>query len=211
MTQVEAAGKSVRMAKPERRASLLAAAREVFGSVGYHSAAMDDIAERAGVSKPVLYQHFPSKLDLYLALLDEGIDSLTSAVADALRSTSDNKLRVQATVAAYFTFVANPDSGFRLVFESDLTSEPQVREKVEHASNEHARMIADVIATDTNLSSEEALLLGSGMLGTAQIAALRWLANGEQLPREDAAALIASLSWRGIASFPLSEHDSPAR
>jgi AcrR family transcriptional regulator len=65
-----------RLPRDERRAILLAAALEVFTAAGYHSAAMDEIADRANVSKPVLYQHFPSKLDLYLAVLDLHIDSL---------------------------------------------------------------------------------------------------------------------------------------
>ena len=59
-----------RLPRRARRAQLLTSALEVFVAQGYHAAAMDDIAERAGVSKPVLYQHFPGKLDLYLALLD---------------------------------------------------------------------------------------------------------------------------------------------
>ncbi len=64
---------TARLPREERRAQLLIAAREVFVAQGYHTAGMDDIAERAGVSKPVLYQHFPGKMELYLALLDEGI------------------------------------------------------------------------------------------------------------------------------------------
>ena len=60
-----------RLPRRERRAQLLSSALEVFVAQGYHAAAMDDIAERAGVSKPVLYQHFPGKLELYLALLDD--------------------------------------------------------------------------------------------------------------------------------------------
>ena len=72
----QAGTRATRMPREERRASLLEAANEVFTSRGYHAAAMDDIAETAGVSKPVLYQHFPSKLDLYLALLDASCDSL---------------------------------------------------------------------------------------------------------------------------------------
>ena len=59
-----------RLPRKQRRAQLLESALEVFVRQGYHAAAMDDIAERAGVSKPVLYQHFPGKLELYLALLD---------------------------------------------------------------------------------------------------------------------------------------------
>ena len=65
-----AAGRPTRLPRSARRKQLLEAAQEVFVAQGYHAAAMDDIAERAGVSKPVLYQHFPGKLELYLALLD---------------------------------------------------------------------------------------------------------------------------------------------
>ncbi|MFM7212719.1 MAG: TetR/AcrR family transcriptional regulator, partial [Actinomycetota bacterium] len=82
-----------RLPREERRAQVLAAAREVFVAQGYHTAGMDDIAVRAGVSKPVLYQHFPGKLDLYLALLDEGIASLLESLRNALGSTTDNKQR----------------------------------------------------------------------------------------------------------------------
>src|SRR5262245_66524587 len=95
---------------------------------------MDDIADRAGVSKPVLYQHFPSKLELYLALLDSSCDSLTDAVRSALASTHDNKLRVQATMQAYFDFVDDDMAAFRLVFASDLTGEPAVAARVDRVS-----------------------------------------------------------------------------
>ena len=79
-----------RLPKPARRRQLLAAAQEVFVAQGYHAAAMDEIAERAGVSKPVLYQHFPGKQELYLALLDESVAALTATVRAALESTTDN-------------------------------------------------------------------------------------------------------------------------
>ncbi len=93
-------------AAPARRAQLLSAALEVFVAQGYHAAAMDDIAERAGVSKPVLYQHFPGKLDLYLALLDESCDTIISSAGAALESTDDNKQRVTATMHAFYDYVA---------------------------------------------------------------------------------------------------------
>ena len=82
--------RAARLPRGERRAQLLDAANEVFTSRGYHAAAMDDIAEVAGVSKPVLYQHFSSKLDLYLALLDSSCERLVDVVRDALASTDDN-------------------------------------------------------------------------------------------------------------------------
>src|SRR5437762_3170717 len=105
-----------RLPKPARRRQLLAAAQEVFVAQGYHAAAMDEIAERAGVSKPVLYQHFPGKLELYMALLDTHVDELIARVRSAMESTTDNKQRVHAAVTAYFDFVDNESQAYRLVF-----------------------------------------------------------------------------------------------
>src|SRR6202012_6141497 len=70
-----------RLPRDERRGQLLIAASEIFLDRGSHAAGMDEIAERAGVSKPVLYQHFSSKLELYLALLDESVGRLVEAGA----------------------------------------------------------------------------------------------------------------------------------
>ena len=183
----------------------MSVARGVFMERGYHSAGMDEIAEAAGVSKPVLYQHFPSKLELYLALLDGGIEELLSAADAALASTTDNKERVRATMRAYFSFVADRDSAFRLVFESDVMNESAVRERVDRVHEAIAAKIADVISTDTGLSTDQAMLLGSGLQGLAQVAATRWLtADQTDMPLEDAADLVSALAWRGIRSFPLS-------
>jgi len=198
------------MPKSQRRLQLLTAALEVFVASGYHAAAMDDIAERAGVSKPVLYQHFPSKLDLYLALLDRSTDDLVAAVRDALAATSDNHDRVHATVAAYFAFVADPAGAFRLVFASDLTSEPAVRERVDHADRVCATAVCQLIADDTGLGDAEAMILAMGLIGAAQIAARYWLTQGRSVPQDTAARLVGALSWRGISGFPRTTEDPGA-
>jgi AcrR family transcriptional regulator len=148
-----------RMPRSARRAQLLDAALEVFVAKGYHATGMDDIADRAGVSKPVLYQHFPGKLELYLALLDTSCDAVVDAVAAALEATDDNKERVAATVDAFYTYVANDKAAFRLVFESDLTQEPAVRERVERVITDSAALITQVIRDDTGLPDEESELL----------------------------------------------------
>src|ERR1700754_3556729 len=101
----QATGRPVRLAHSARRKQLLAAAQQVFVAQGYHAAAMDEIAERAGVSKPVLYQHFPGKLELYLALLDTHCDAIIAKVRAAMQATLDNKDRVKGAVRAYFDFV----------------------------------------------------------------------------------------------------------
>ncbi len=199
----DARPRGARLPRLARRTQLLGAAQEVFVAQGYHAAAMDDIADRAGVSKPVLYQHFPGKLDLYLALLDLHCDALVEAVREALASTADNKLRVEATMAAYFTFIEHESGAFRLVFESDLTNERAVRDRVARAANECAELVSTVIAEDTGLEPERAMLLAVGLTGMAQVTARYWLGRQGSLPRDAAAQLVATLSWRGIAGFPL--------
>ena len=202
MSVTQDPARGVRLPRRERRAQLLDAARTVFVTQGYHAAAMDDIAEKAGVSKPVLYQHFPSKQELYLALLDESVESLTTAVRGALESTDDNRMRVAAAIRAYFDFVDDPDGAYRLVFESDLVNVDEVRRRVERADEMCAALVAVVIAADTGLSEGEAMLLAAGLTGMAQTAARRWLRNRRSLPKQQAAALVQDLIWRGISAFP---------
>ena len=102
----------------------------------------------------MLYQHFPGKLDLYLALLDASCDAIIDNCRQALDSTHDNKQRVAAAMEAFYEYVAGDDGAFRLVFESDLTNEPAVREQVDRVTTECAAMIADVIHDDTGLPDE---------------------------------------------------------
>jgi len=198
----EARPRGGRMPRKARRAQLLESALEVFVAQGYHAAAMDDIAERAGVSKPVLYQHFPGKLDLYLALLDVSCDTIIDNCRDALDSTDDNKQRVAAAMAVFYDYVAGESGAFRLVFESDLTNDPSVREHVERVTTECAAMIAAVIHEDTGLADEASRLLAVSLVGMAQVSARYWLAEGSEMTRDDAAALIAGLAWRGIRGYP---------
>src|ERR1700730_17187702 len=147
--------RSNRLPRQERRRQLLDAALEVFVSQGYHAAAMDEIAERAGVSKPVLYQHFPGKLELYLALLDESVDTLVETVRDALRSNPDPTQRVAATFGAYFEYVGGKGQAYRLVFESDLSNEAAVRERLDRGTRKCADMVSQTVREDTGLSHDE--------------------------------------------------------
>ena len=198
--------RSNRLPRNERRRQLLDAALEVFVSQGYHAAAMDEIAERAGVSKPVLYQHFPGKLDLYLALLDKSVDELVETVRGALRSTTENKQRVAATFSAYFEYMESEGQAYRLVFESDLSNEAAVRERIERGQRECAEMISQMVRQDAGLDDDEAHLVSVGMVGLAQVTARYWLSTQDRIPREAAEQLVARLAWRGISGWPRSEH-----
>ncbi|MDP9466193.1 MAG: TetR/AcrR family transcriptional regulator [Actinomycetota bacterium] len=200
------APRGTRLARPARRKQLLEAAHELFVEHGYHAAAMDDIAERAGVSKPVLYQHFPSKLELYCALLDQHAEHLLAKVRRALDSTTDNRARVAASVAAYFDFVDGKGSdvqgAFRLVFESDLRNDPAVRERVERMTRGCADAIAETIAHDTGYRPEEAQLLSIGLTGLMEVSARWWLTSADRIPKDRAVELLLGLAWRGISGSP---------
>ncbi len=193
------------MPRKERRAQLLDSALEVFVAQGYHAAAMDDIADRAGVSKPVLYQHFPGKLDLYLALLEQAADQIISATRDALASTQDNEQRVEATMQVFYDYIARDEGAFRLVFESDLTNEPAVREQVDRVTAICADEITAVIEADTGLPDEAARLVAVSLVGMAQVSARFWLQAGGEIPRQEAASLVSGLAWRGVSRFPLTD------
>jgi AcrR family transcriptional regulator len=200
--------RGTRLPRLARRRQLLDAAMEVFVARGYHAAAMDEIADRAGVSKPVLYQHFPGKQELYLALLDESVEQLIEAVRTALRSTTDNWQRVTATFSAYFGYVAEHKGTFRLVFESDFTNDPAVRERLDTADRKCADMISQVIKEDAGVADDEAHLLGISLVGMAQVSARYWLSTVGSIPREAAEQLVARLAWRGISGWPLTS-DQP--
>ena len=195
-----------RLPRTARRKQLLAAAQEVFVAQGYHAAAMDDIAMAAGVSKPVLYQHFPGKLELYLALLDVQAESLLSAVADALAATEDNQQRVHGVLSAYFDFMdggsRGEDGSFRLIFETDLGNDPAVRERVANVVNATMLAIADTVASDTGLDRASAELLSVALSGAGQVAARWWLDSERPVPKDQAIRLIEALLWRGISNFP---------
>jgi AcrR family transcriptional regulator len=191
-----------RLPRGARRLQLLRAAQDVFVAQGFHAAAMDDIADRAGVSKPVLYQHFPGKRELYLALLEQQSDELADRVAQAMAGTDDNRQRVDGAVGAYFDFIDAEGEAFRLVFESDLRNDSEVRAVVDRGTRACVEAIADVIAADTGADRERALLLASGLTGLAETSARWWLARKGTVSRDEAVALMAALAWRGISGFP---------
>ncbi len=198
-----------RMPRAQRRAQLLDAALTIFVSKGYHAAAMEDIAAEAGVSKPVLYQHFPGKLELYLALLETQCDRLEAMVLEALDASATHEERVYATVRAFFDFVADEGGAFRLIYESDLTNDAAVRHRIDALEAQLGDAVAQRIAEDTVLAPQLAEMLGITMASAAQVMARVWLAHGQDFPKEVAAEVAGHLAWRGIGAFPVDRSQDP--
>lgn len=195
--------KGNRLPRDERRVQLLAAASEIFVDRGYHAAGMDEIAERAGVSKPVLYQHFSSKLELYLAVLQQHVDNLVSGVRQALRTTTDNRKRLRAAVQAFFDFIEHDSQGYRLIFENDYVSEPQVAAQVKVATEACTDAVFDLISHDSGLDPHRARMIAVGLVSTSVDCARYWLGAQRPISKEDAVEGTVHFAWGGLSHVPL--------
>lgn len=200
-----------RLPRAQRRAQLLEAAQTVFVRTGYHATAMEDIADEAGVSKPVLYQHFPSKHELFLELLDAEVASLRALLEAAMDTRRDNRERVRATVAAVFEYMASPERTHRLIFDSGIDGDPEVRTRSEAVHRLLSSEVARTIRADTTVAEAEAEVLSRGLVGYLLGAARHWADRLDADARPAAAEMartVDALVWRGLASLP-SADDAP--
>lgn len=211
VTESQETPRRTRMTRAARREQVLEIAQDLFAAQGYHHVSMDDIADQALVSKPVLYRHFPSKLDLYLAVVDRGGHALVNQVEEALGTLAeaaaddvDGESVVHALVRAYFAYVEAAGHSATLLFESDVTRDDDVRARVESASVETARRICGVLASYTGLPEEHSEFVATALVGMAQVAATaRHRGDGPyaSLGVDEAADLVARVAWRGVAGL----------
>lgn len=193
------------MPRDLRRAQVLRVAQELFTAEGFHHVSMDDIADRAEVSKPVLYRHFPSKLDLYLTVVDARGADLLSTVDAAIARVPDARAAISGVVLAYLEFVDHTGEAAALLFESDVMHDPDVRARVERATDLVTERLEQVLAEVPGLAAQPgaAAVLAPCLAAMAQQAATRRL-RGTDPARVDArrtAAMVARLAWGGVRDF----------
>lgn len=191
-----------RLPRSARRRQLLDAASEIFVERGYHSAGMDEIAIHAGVSKPVLYQHFPSKLDLYIAVVDSHAEKLVADVNRALLTTSDNRQRVQAAVQAFFDFIDDDNSGYRLIFASDAM-DPAVIRRVDGATEACVDAVYGLVMQDSGMDAHRSRMLAAGLVGASVVNARYWVDASRPVDKSSAVDTTAALLWGGLAGVPM--------
>ncbi len=206
------------MGRDERRAQLLQVAQELFTAEGYHHVSMDDIGARADVSKPVLYRHFPSKLDLYLAVVDERGAALlakTEAALAPLRAPAagappvSGRDVVAAIVRAYLSFGDAAGDSSSLLFESDVTHDAAVRARVEHASSQVSSQIADVLRRVSPLPDGSAALIAAELVAVAQRAATYRLRADDAPDARTAVEVTTRLVWGGVAALLTAPQGGP--
>ena len=192
----------VRMTGTQRRQQLLDVGRALFAERGYDGTSVEEIALRAGVSKPVVYEHFGGKEGLYAVVVDREVERLLTSFTGALSADSPRRLLQQATMAL-LTYVEDHADGFRiLVRESPApladsggfaTIISDVATQVEH--------ILAAEFTARGFRSTLAGLYSQALVGQVALVGQWWLDSEENLSRDEVAAHLVNLAWNGLSAL----------
>ena len=184
-----------RLSADARREQILEVAIDVFGRAGYYGASMNEIAEAAGVTKPVLYQHFDSKSDLYGALLDEVGSRMLGAIAKATADATNGKEQTERGVQAYFRWVAHRHDEFMLLFGS-ARHDGEFSDRIRRITADAADAIAPLIAVD--IDPEHRHTLAHALVGLAEGASRRLVGLGQDFDADEVAREVSALAWAGL-------------
>ena len=202
-----------RLPAPERRQQLLDVSLEIFAARGFHGASMNDVAEAAGVTKPVLYQHFDSKDALYLELVDEMGQRLEEAIMKAVADADGPRQQVEAGFRAYFRWCIGQGAAFQVIFAERNRADPELAGAAMRVERMVADRVASLIAIE-GLSDDARHVLALGVVGIAESTSRHWLrlGLGEGTDADDFAEQVAGLAWSGLRGIhqPSASPGSPA-
>ena len=198
-----------RLTGEQRREQLLEVAAALFSERGYRSTTMDDVAEAAGVTKPLLYQHFNSKKALYLELVDAIALQILSAIAEATSKASGPRQKVELSLATYFRLVVEDRASFQLLYDRNQGDDEDLSRAVRTVENALAAAIDPFI--DAGLDDDHRRFLAAGMVGMAEGSTMSWIESrsgtapfeteAERLEEADRLARrLSSLMWAGLRS-----------
>jgi AcrR family transcriptional regulator len=190
-----------RLSANERRRVILTAAEDVFSGRGYHGSSIDEIAHAAGISKALIYEHFPSKKDLHVSLLDMHVEELFERLAANAGTEEPGAVRLRNGIDAFFGWVEERRAAFRMVFRDAV--DPEVADVLRRILDQTTAAVAALMATEpVNRGSEREGLRGVHMMaqqltGAMQALALWWDDNPD-VPREAVVDVAMDFSWIGL-------------
>lgn len=193
------------MSRDERRERILSAAARVFAASGYDAAGMREVATAAGISTPVLYDHFPSKARLYAGLLESEVDSLLAGW-DGLPPSDSVEELLRGRVAAIFAWMETNERGWRMIF-AETPSDPAVAETHRRGQARATGQLTEVfarvpgLALTADLPRERANEALAEAAKSALNAIATWWWSNRDIPREQVVALTADLLWRGLGAL----------
>lgn len=188
---------TTRLPGPERREQLMTVARSVLAERGFHETSMNDIAAAAGVTKPVLYQHFASKRELYTAVLTDIGRRLQDTVIASAAGADTPKGQVEAGFEAYVQFVEDDPDGFSLLFSGSSRQDPEWGVVTSNVELSIADAIASLIAVD-GMSKHHRLTLAHGIVGLAESMMRFWQREVGTLDRDELLRDLVALAWVGL-------------
>lgn len=190
---------TTRMPREQRRSQLLELATTVFTENGFQATSMDDIAAAAGVTKPVLYQHFDSKETLYIEVIDITAQSLLAGVRDIGAVEGSTTDRVRHGLERFYQLVTL-DNALRLFTGHEVISE-QVQQRVGTVLDAMAIELAEVLTAARRLNSQQARVIGRGLIALTQTTAvLLHAAEGED-ERAEILDLMTQTAVHGLTGF----------
>lgn len=190
------------MAAADRRQAILAAALDVFSERGFHEASLEDVAARDGISKALIYEHFPSKRELQRALMETYIHELLGRVIAAIGSAEPGEERLRVGVDAFLGFVEERRDAWRMLVRN--VTDPEMAAALARLVEEVGAAIAVLMAADarrTRLSDrrlDEAVdMLARQLVGAVQALA-NWWNDHPEVPRRRVLALAMDFAWVGL-------------
>jgi AcrR family transcriptional regulator len=191
-----------RLTAEARREAILDAALEVFAKHGYNGASIDEIAQAGGISKALIYEHFPSKRDLHVSLLERHVQEIFERLAAAAATTDPGEVRLRAGVDAFLEFVETRRDAFRMLFRDAV--EPEVAEVLASVQRQTAAAVAGLIASepraqrgDPDQDRQPIEMLGHLLAGGVQSLAL-WWGDHPDVPREHLTDAVMNFAWLGL-------------
>jgi len=188
---------SPRLPAARRRRQLLEVALQIFAERGFHDTSMNDVAEAAGVTKPVLYQHFRSKRELFGEILTDVGNELQDTITKAVATAQTSHQMVELGFAAYFRHVDAHRDAFDLFYGHGFAREDEFAGLVEQVENTLAELVAGFIEIE-GLAPEQRRLLGHGIVGMIHGASTHWLKHAGESDPDVIARQLADLAWRGL-------------
>lgn len=190
-----------RMTAAERREQLVAISRGLFAERGFDGTSIEEIAARAGVSKPVVYEHFGGKEGLYAVVVDREIQALLGAIAGALTSEGGSRALLERAAMALLDYIETSTDGFRIL----VRDSPPGQQTGNFASliSDVASQVEHLLAaqfTSRDLDPKQAPMYAQMLVGMVALTGQWWLENPKAKKRDVAAALV-NLAWNGLTGL----------
>ena len=187
------------MPAEERREALLDAALDVFAARGYHGSSIDDIAQAAGVSKALIYEHFESKKELHASLLEAQSEELFVRLASAAATGDPGEVRLRAGVDAFLSFVEERREGWRVLFRD--AADPDLARVLDELQAQATAAVAGLIAAEPTApgdARDQRVAMLAQLLSGAVQALANWWYEHQDVPREELVTRVMDFAWIGL-------------